>query len=41
MSEFELFEQLVARGLAVWQGERLALTQAGFDVHSAICARLM
>lgn len=34
-------EQLVARGLAVWQGERLALTPAGFDVHSAICARLM
>jgi oxygen-independent coproporphyrinogen-3 oxidase len=34
-------EQLVATGFARWQGDRLALTDAGFDVHSAICARLM
>ena len=32
---------LVQNGLAEWKGERLALTDAGLDVHSAISARLM
>jgi hypothetical protein len=31
----------VAGGLATWSGGRLALTDAGLDVHSAIAARLM
>jgi oxygen-independent coproporphyrinogen-3 oxidase len=34
-------EHLVAGGLATWSGGRLALTDAGLDVHSAIAARLM
>lgn len=35
-------ERLVAHGLARWAGEgRLALTDAGLDVHSAVCARLL
>lgn len=33
--------QLVASGLAVEVGDRLALTDAGLDVHSSIAARLM
>jgi oxygen-independent coproporphyrinogen-3 oxidase len=32
---------LVSAGLATWDGERLRLTDRGFDVHSAISARLM
>lgn len=34
-------EALVASGLAHWKEGRLGLTDAGFDVHSAIAARLM
>ncbi|MEW5743300.1 MAG: radical SAM family heme chaperone HemW [Myxococcota bacterium] len=34
-------QHLVDGGLAAWLGGRLALTDAGFDVHSAIAARLM
>lgn len=37
----ELVAQLVERGLAELHDGRVALTDAGFDVHSAICARLM
>jgi putative oxygen-independent coproporphyrinogen III oxidase len=32
---------LCSGGLASWDGRRLALTPAGADLHSAICARLM
>ncbi len=32
---------LVSHGLAHWEHQRLALTDAGFDLHSAISARLM
>ncbi|MFZ5440227.1 MAG: radical SAM family heme chaperone HemW [Myxococcota bacterium] len=34
-------KHLVSAGMAEWRGERLALTGAGLDVHSAISARLM
>ena len=34
-------ERLVAAGLATLQEGRLALTEAGLDVHSAVCARLL
>jgi oxygen-independent coproporphyrinogen-3 oxidase len=34
-------ERLVAARLARWQGGRLALTEAGLDVHSAVAAALM
>jgi oxygen-independent coproporphyrinogen-3 oxidase len=34
-------EHLVAGGLARREGGRVVLTDAGFDVHSAIAARLM
>lgn len=33
--------RLVERGLARWNAGRLALTDAGADVHSAVCARLL
>jgi oxygen-independent coproporphyrinogen-3 oxidase len=33
--------RLVAHGLATLQGPRLTLTDAGADVHSAVCARLL
>jgi putative oxygen-independent coproporphyrinogen III oxidase len=32
---------LVTHGLARWEDQRLVLTEAGFDLHSAISARLM
>jgi putative oxygen-independent coproporphyrinogen III oxidase len=34
-------DRLVAQGLAVWREGRLALTEAGMDVHSEIAAKLM
>ena len=34
-------ERLVAHGFATRHGRRLALTERGADVHSAICARLL
>lgn len=34
-------ESLVKGGLAEWKGTRLALTPRGFDVHSAIAAKLL
>lgn len=34
-------EALAAHGLAHWDGARLTLTDAGLDVHSAICASLI
>jgi putative oxygen-independent coproporphyrinogen III oxidase len=34
-------ERLLAGGLARWQGRRLALTERGLDVHSAVSAALM
>lgn len=34
-------ERLVAHGFATRHGRRLALTERGVDVHSAICARLL
>lgn len=40
-SRRRVVEQLVASGLAHWREGRLALTDAGLDVHSAIAARLM
>jgi oxygen-independent coproporphyrinogen-3 oxidase len=33
--------RLVEHGLATLRGERLVLTDAGADLHSAICARLI
>jgi oxygen-independent coproporphyrinogen-3 oxidase len=34
-------EKWVARGLARWDGKRLALTDAGADLHSALCAEIL
>jgi len=34
-------ERLIRSGLARYEGARLVLTEAGADVHSAICAELM
>jgi len=33
--------RLTTAGFARWRGNRLALTDAGADIHSSICARLM
>ncbi|WNZ63406.1 hypothetical protein QEG98_06600 [Myxococcus sp. MxC21-1] len=33
--------RLVAHGFATLRGGRLALTEKGADVHSAVCARLL